>query len=43
MKQAKLTPTMVETVDYYEPFALVGLTLLVLGTLCLLGLRYTPW
>jgi Ca-activated chloride channel family protein len=43
MKQAKLTPTMVETVDYYEPFALAGLALLVLGTLCLLGLRYTPW
>jgi Ca-activated chloride channel family protein len=43
MKQAKLTPTMVETVDYYEPFALVGAALLVLGTLALFGLRYTPW
>ena len=24
MKQAKVTPTIVETVDYYEPFALAG-------------------
>jgi Ca-activated chloride channel family protein len=43
MKQARLTPTMVETVDYYEPFALAGAVLVVLGTLTLLGLRYTPW
>lgn len=43
MKQAKLTPTMVEAVDYYEPFALVGIVLLTLGTLTLFGLRYTPW
>ena len=43
MKQAKLTPTMVETVDYYEPFALTGAVLLVLGALALFGLRYTPW
>jgi Ca-activated chloride channel family protein len=43
LKQAKLTPTMVETVDYYEPFALAGAVLLLLATLSLLGLRYTPW
>jgi Ca-activated chloride channel family protein len=43
MKQAKLTPTMVETVDYYEPFALAGAALLLVGTLTLFGLRYTPW
>jgi Ca-activated chloride channel family protein len=43
MKQAKVTPTMVESIDYYEPFALVGLALLGLGTLGLFGLRYTPW
>lgn len=43
LKQAKLTPTMVETVDYYEPFALVGAALLLTATLALLGLRYTPW
>lgn len=43
MKQAKLTPTMVETVDYYEPFAIAGLAILATGTLSLFGLRYTPW
>jgi Ca-activated chloride channel family protein len=43
MKQAKITPTIVETVDYFEPAAAVGLVLLALGTLTLYGLRYTPW
>lgn len=43
LKQAKLTPTMVETVDYYEPFALAGLVFALVGLLALLGLRYTPW
>lgn len=43
LKQAKLTPTIAETVDYYEPFALVGAGLLAAGALALLGLRYTPW
>jgi Ca-activated chloride channel family protein len=43
MKQARVSPTMVESVDYYEPFALAGLALLALGGLGLFGLRYTPW
>lgn len=43
MKQARLSPTIAETVDYYEPFALAGAVLLAVGTLALLGLRYTPW
>jgi Ca-activated chloride channel family protein len=43
MKQAKFTPTLVETVDYFEPFALTGLGLLTLWGLSLFGLRYTPW
>jgi len=43
MKQAKVKPTISEKVDYFEPFALVGLVLLALGTLTLFGLRYTPW
>ena len=43
MKQAKVSPTMVETVDYFEPAALLGSVLLALGTLGLFGLRYTPW
>ncbi len=43
MKQAKITPTMVETVDYFEPFALLAAMLLVFCSLVLFGLRYTPW
>jgi len=43
LKQAKLTPTMVETVDYHEPFALAALAAALVGLLALLGLRYTPW
>lgn len=43
MKPARVTPTMVETVDYFEPFALAGAVLLALGTAALYGLRYTPW
>lgn len=43
MKQAKITPTFVETLDYYEPFALTGLGLLALYGLAWFGLRYSPW
>jgi Ca-activated chloride channel family protein len=43
MKQAKVTPTMVESIDYYEPFALAALALIVFGALALYELRYTPW
>ena len=31
MKQAKVAPTMVEPIDYYEPFTLAGLSLLARG------------
>ena len=43
LKPAKVKPTIAERIDYFEPFALVGLALLAAGTLALLGLRYTPW
>jgi Ca-activated chloride channel homolog len=43
MKQAKVTPAIVDTVDYFEPFALAGGLLVALGTVALFGLRYTPW
>ncbi|MBX9626801.1 MAG: VWA domain-containing protein [Gemmataceae bacterium] len=43
MKQAKITPTIADTVDYYEPFALAGAVLLLIGTVAMYGLRYTPW
>ena len=43
MKQAKITPTIVDTVDYFEPFSLAGLALLALAVVAQFGLRYTPW
>lgn len=43
MKQAKFTPTFVETIDYFEPLAYLGLALAALWAISLLGLRYTPW
>jgi Ca-activated chloride channel family protein len=43
MKQAKLTSSFVETLDYFEPFAYLGLALTLLWLLTLFGLRYTPW
>ena len=43
MKQAKLQKTMPDTMDNFEPFAVVGLIVLALGILALFGLRYTPW
>lgn len=43
MKQARITPTIADTIDYYEPFALAGAAVVLVGTLALFGLRYTPW
>jgi Ca-activated chloride channel family protein len=43
MKQAKVTPTIVDTVDHFRPYTLVGLVLVGLSCVCLFGLRYTPW
>ena len=43
MKQAKVTPTMVDTVDDFRPYTLAGLVLVGMGCLGLYGLRYTPW
>lgn len=43
MKQAKLTPTIPEAIDYYEPFALAGLSVLLLYVLTGFVLRYSPW
>lgn len=43
MKQAKMESTFVDTIDYFEPFAIVGAVLILLYALTLLGLRYTPW
>lgn len=43
MKPARYIPQGTVPMDFFLPFALVGLALLVLHVLALLGLRYTPW
>lgn len=43
LKPATVTPVVATQVDYFEPFALAGLTGLALYALALFGLRYTPW
>jgi Ca-activated chloride channel family protein len=43
MKQAKLQKTIAEAMDDFVPYAWVGLSLALLATLSLWGLRYTPW
>lgn len=43
MKPARLAPSAPEPVDFFRPFALVGLALVAMQALSLFGLRYTPW
>lgn len=43
MKPARFTPSTAIPMDYYQPFALVGLSLLALYGIAAFGLRYTPW
>jgi len=43
MQKAHFKAATAEWVDYHEPFAIAGLAALLLYTLTLLGLRYTPW
>lgn len=43
MQQAEMERTAADAVDYYQPFAIVGLSLVGLSLVCSLGLRYTPW
>jgi Ca-activated chloride channel family protein len=43
MKQAKITPTIVETVDDFRPYSTAGLVLIGLASLAMFALRYTPW
>ncbi|MEN6449105.1 MAG: vWA domain-containing protein [Thermoguttaceae bacterium] len=43
MQPAKLKPGAPQPVDYFRPFALVGLIGLGFYQLSLFGLRYTPW
>jgi Ca-activated chloride channel family protein len=43
MQKTRFKPSTAEWVDYHRPFAITGLAALVLYSLTLLGLRYTPW
>ena len=43
MQQAELEKIAAETMDYFFPYCVVGLSLLGVGTLSLFGMRYTPW
>ena len=43
MRPAEFAPGGTVPMDFYAPFALVGIIALAMHTLGLLGLRYTPW
>ncbi len=43
MSKSKLKRVTPDPVDYYWPFVVTGLSLLIIRILCLFGLRYTPW
>jgi len=43
MQQTKLEKVSAETLDDFEPWCLLGLSLLALASMTAFGLRYTPW
>ncbi len=43
MKPARFKPSTAIPMDYYQPFALAGLSLLAMYGLAAFGMRYTPW
>lgn len=43
MQKTRVAKTTAETVDFFAPFSIAGLSLLGLATLCSFGARYTPW
>jgi Ca-activated chloride channel family protein len=43
MQQTKIEKVAAETLDDFAPWCTAGLSLLLLGSLCAFGLRYTPW
>lgn len=43
MQPIRIKPSQREAIDYFSPFAALGLSALGLYTISLLGLRYTPW
>ena len=43
MQQAKMEKVAAETLDYFFPWTVAGLSLSAFGLVSLFGLRYTPW
>lgn len=43
MKEVRLDKIQPESMDWFEPFCLIGLSLMGVVCVCGLGLRYTPW
>jgi Ca-activated chloride channel family protein len=43
MQQTKLVQLAPDVLDDFRPYCLVGLSLVGLATVCLFGVRYTPW
>jgi Ca-activated chloride channel family protein len=43
MQEARLEKTAAETMDHFFPYCVAALSMLGMGTLTLLGVRYTPW
>lgn len=43
MEEAKLEQSQPESMDYFDPFAWSALALAGLHSICMFGIRYTPW
>ena len=43
MQQTKLVQLAPDTLDDFRPYCLAGMSLVGLATLCLFGVRFTPW
>lgn len=43
MQRTRMEKTATETIDFFAPFSIAGLSLLTLATACAFGLRYSPW
>jgi Ca-activated chloride channel family protein len=43
MHQTRLVQLAPDTLDHFRPYCLAGLSLLGLATMCLFGVRFTPW
>ena len=43
MQQTKMVQLAPDTLDDFRPYSLVGMALVGLASLCLFGVRYTPW